>query len=368
MEKDKEIVIKAKAVVLCSGSGSFKTPGWPISSLTHDGTAMAYRVGAEISGKEFIDFHWTFREDPADTWSNVRSEWGHFDKYAFDPRTYFSPTPIGMGLQAHSGDLPMKPPTGPGGPPKPPRPDGDTGSGKASPGGFRSSDSPIVLAATMGMAPHKCEGLFPKDNRCASNIPGLFAAGDALCTWGATPSGGAGGSSSAGSAVQGGRAGVYAAEYAREMRSPNMSMSEMEEAAKRIFEPRQREKGYSPAWVTQVLQGIMIPYYVLCIKKQDRLEAALSNIGFLRDHFAPNLIAKDTHELRHVHETRNMLLDAEMKLRASLFRTESRGAHYREDFPEKDDTNWLAWVIISKEGDEMKLTKRPVPDEWKPGA
>jgi succinate dehydrogenase/fumarate reductase flavoprotein subunit len=231
---------------------------------------------------------------------------------------------------------------------------------------------PVVQGATAGMAPHKCEGLFPKDNKCASNIPGLFAAGDALCTWGATASGGAGGSSSAASAVQGGRAGGYAAEYAREyareIRSTDISVPEIEEVTKRMFEPRQREKGYSAAWVTQVLQGIMVPYYVLYIKKQDRLEPALANIGFLRDHFAPNLMAKDTHELRLVHETRNMLLDAEMKLRASLFRTETRGSHYREDFPEKDDKNWLAWVIISNNGGEMKLTKRPVPDEWKPSA
>ena len=109
----------------------------------------------------------------------------------------------------------------------------------------------------------------------------------------------------------------------------------------------------------------MVPYYVLYVKKKNRLEAALTNIEFLRDHFAPNLIANDTHELRLVHETKNMLLNAEMKLKASLFRTESRGAHFREDFPEKDDKNWRAWVIISQEGDEMKLRKRPVPDKWR---
>jgi len=57
---------------------------------------------------------------------------------------------------------------------------------------------------------------------------------------------------------------------------------------------------------------------------------------------------------------------AEAKLRAGLLRTESRGDHYREDFPEKDDKNWLAWIIITKDGDKMRLAKRPMPDEWKP--
>lgn len=110
---------------------------------------------------------------------------------------------------------------------------------------------------------------------------------------------------------------------------------------------------------------MMIPYYVLYIKKQDRLEAALTNVNFLKEHFAPNMMATDTHDLRRVHELRNMLLNAEMRLRASLLRTETRGSHYREDYPEIDDKNWLAWIIITKDGDNMKLEKRPVPEVWR---
>lgn len=45
-----------------------------------------------------------------------------------------------------------------------------------------------------------------------------------------------------------------------------------------------------------------------------------------------------------------MMLNAEMRLRASLFRTESRGMHYRENYPERDDPNWLAWVMLKEEG------------------
>jgi len=379
MEEDKAVVIKAKAVVMCSGSGAFKTPGFPISSLTHDGDAMAFRIGAEISGKEFIDFHWTHWEDPADAWSNWEREWGGFHKHLFYPgRGHRGPPPVGHALQAHAGNIPtfMRPPPGgrPGGRPPGPPPGGPMGGGPPgppgqgrkgfAPPGCRSADLPIVGGSTAGMAPHKCEGIFPKDNQCSSNIPGLFAAGDALCTAGATYSGGPG-SSSSGSAVQGGRAGLHAAEFALGVKKPNISDSQLITISKKIFEPRQREKGYSPRWITMVLQGNMVPYYVLYVKKKNRLEAALTNIEFLRDHFAPNLIANDTHELRLVHETKNMLLNAEMKLKASLFRAESRGAHFREDFPEKDDKNWLAWVIISQEGDEMKLRKRPVPDKWR---
>jgi len=358
MEEDKAVIIKAKAVVLCAGSGAFKTPGFPASSLTHDGDAMAYKVGAEISGKEFIDFHWTHWEDPGDAYSNWKREWGMFHASAYTARGRKGPGPGGMAMQAHKGNVPSKM----GRPGRRPR---VFPGGSRIPPGCRSTDLPIVGGATAGMAPHKCEGIFPKDNSFASSVPGLFAAGDGLCTYGASYSGGMG-SSSSGSATQGARAGRNAAEYAKNIKAVSASDSQISAIKKNIFEPRSREKGYSPEWVTQVLQGAMVPYYVLYIKKQDRLQAALANIKFMREHFAPNLLANDTHELRLAHEARNMLLNAEMKLRASLFRTESRGAHYREDYPNKDDKNWLAWVIISKDGDNMKLAKRPIPDAWKP--
>ena len=58
-----------------------------------------------------------------------------------------------------------------------------------------------------------------------------------------------------------------------------------------------------------------------------------------------------------------------MILRASLFRTESRGWHFREDYPVEDDSQWLAWNQIFRGGDGvMQVTKRPVNAEWLPDA
>jgi succinate dehydrogenase/fumarate reductase flavoprotein subunit len=39
---------------------------------------------------------------------------------------------------------------------------------------------------------------------------------------------------------------------------------------------------------------------------------------------------------------------------------------YREDYPEQDDKNWLAWIRIKKVDGKMTLFKEPVPDEWRP--
>ncbi len=111
-----------------------------------------------------------------------------------------------------------------------------------------------------------------------------------------------------------------------------------------------------------------MPYYVLYVKKQDRLEAALTNINYLKDHFVPRLIASDPHELRLALETENMIINAEMKLRASMFRKESRHSHFREDFPFRDDKNWLAFVVLQKNGDRMNLKKWNIPKEWIPAS
>jgi len=61
-----------------------------------------------------------------------------------------------------------------------------------------------------------------------------------------------------------------------------------------------------------------------------------------------------------------MLLSAEMRLRSGLFRTESRGNHYREDFPRRLDPEWLAWTKIRQNNGVMELVKVPIPTGWHP--
>ena len=200
----------------------------------------------------------------------------------------------------------------------------------------------------------------PINEKCESTIPGLYAAGDALGSYMAGAIYTQVGSSLAGSAVQGAIAAEAAADYCKGTEIIAIPKKNLRKIQQEILAPLQRESGYSPAWVTQTLQGIMIPNFIIYIKKESLLRAALAYIEELRDHHMPMLRAADMHELRLAHETANMIISAEMKLKASIMRTESRCSHYRLDYPKLDDRNWLAWINIYKGADgTMQLEKQP---------
>lgn len=340
-------IFKAKATVMSTGAGGFKTLGWPIGNLTTDGQAMAYRAGAEITGKEFNDTHETTAEHPGMERLSNSPPTGH----GMHPRCKVvneegNEVPcqkemfLDMEFEVHAGRGPIY---------------ADLGNGVRV---------PWVGGAAAGMAGHTAEGIWPVNTKCASSIPGLYGAGDSLATMYAGAVGVCPGLLAA--AVTGARAGLGAVEYASQVEKPVIDDKELARVKKIVVAPVERKGGFSPRWVTQVLQNTMIPYFITYIKHGDRMKAALTIVEFLRDHLVPKLFARDPHELRLAHETRNMVLNAEIVLKSSLFRTESRGTHYREDYPRRDDPNWLAWVLIKEENGEMKLFKKPIPQEWWP--
>ncbi|MBC8486876.1 MAG: FAD-binding protein [Bacteroidetes bacterium] len=369
-------LFKAKSVILCTGAGGFKPNGFPICDLTHDGTIMAYQIGAKVTGKEWNDGHPGKAKNPAacfDGWGNMFErkpeltsvEIHHDLGVDMNYLAYMKGNPFKMGPPGSEENINIS--GGPcrpaefsrnghaGEPPKPPKGKRPPKKGGTPPGMGGNS----VGGSSAGMAIHKSEGLVPINDKCESNIPGLYAAGDALGSYMAGAIYTQVGSSLAGSAVQGGIAGEAAAEYCKTVEMQTILPVKMNEIQEEILAPLKRESGYSPAWVTQTLQGIMIPNFILYIKKEKLMQAALAYIEELRDHHMPMLRAADMHELRLAHETRNMIISAEMKLKASIMRKESRCSHYRLDYPEMDNENWQAWINIFKGDDgEMKLEKQ----------
>jgi succinate dehydrogenase/fumarate reductase flavoprotein subunit len=401
---EKELYIfNAKSVVLCTGAGGFKPNGFPINDLTHDGTIMAYNIGAKVTGKEWNDGHGGSSENAAacyDGWhgmfdqkpSTTSVEIHHDLGVDMNYQAYVNGNSLQMGHPGQMSNMkvaggpyrpdgfnqdekkrPSSPPPGneggDGSPP--PRREGDDKNGGRPPGRGNDNDGgPPGMAGSMvggssaGMAIHKSEGLIPINDKCESNITGLYAAGDALGSYMAGAIYTQIGSSLAGSAVQGAIAGETAAKHAVTTTSNTIPDQEIKTIQNEIIAPLERESGYSPAWVTQTLQGIMIPNFVLYIKKEKMLQAALAYIEELRDHHMPLLRASDLHELRLAHETKNMIISAEMKLKASLMRTESRCSHYRLDYPEMDNENWQAWINIFKGSDGNMFFEKQAFSSW----
>ena len=417
LDSEEAIVVNSKAVIICTGAGGFKPNGFQVRSLTFDGDAMAYRIGAKIAGKEYTDGHFNYEDTPAYCWGQWSGMW---EKGL--PAITGGPMDGGGNalaltdsIEVHengvstSSDMQSGPPSGEegqesdmkSGPPEGEETettqDGQATSGDSvsevsndaegagaveegqdgPPSGEEGQDGPPsgggpgggsmsnrIGGASAGLSVHKAEGLFPADNQCRSNIEGLFAAGDSLSSMlvGAIYNG-VGGFSVAGSGAQGAQAGEVAASYVENLSDQSISDSIIDTAIEDMFEPLNNEQGYSPAWVEHLLQGVLTPYYVLYVKNESRLNSALTYIEFYRDHFAVKLRADDLHDLRKAHEVKNMILNAEMKLKSSLFRTESRGNHYREDFPDRNDDDWLAWVVLQKDDNEaMNVEKFYIKD------
>jgi succinate dehydrogenase/fumarate reductase flavoprotein subunit len=347
-------IFECKAVVLATGASGLKGPQWPIHMLTGDGDAMAYRAGAAITGKEFMDPHFTNAEHPAEfNWNfkfggrrleDLGPPLGRLVNARGEnvPRrgTLF----LELEFEAHAGNAPLKfYPNRPG-------------------------LQPItqVGGGALGMSIHKAEGVWARDLHGWSGVPGLYAAGDALGSMASGAVYAAMGLSSANCGVTGARAGIAAAEYAKSVSVLSPNAAQVNQLREKILAPTRRQGGFTPRWLIAALQNHMAPYYVLMVKRHDRLAATLTFIEFVRDHLVPKVYATDPHELRLAHEVSNMVLNSEMRLRAGLWRTESRGCHYREDYPFRDDTNWLAWILIRQKDGQMVLEKEPVPEAWRP--
>jgi succinate dehydrogenase/fumarate reductase flavoprotein subunit len=109
------------------------------------------------------------------------------------------------------------------------------------------------------------------------------------------------------------------------------------------------------------LQAVMFAYDVGILKHADRLTQAMQRVEELAGRFAA-LAAPHTHELVRLKETEAMLLAARFILGASLYRTESRLSHFRDDFPERVDDAWLVWVDVVEGPDrDARFVRTPIP-------
>jgi fumarate reductase (CoM/CoB) subunit A len=192
-----------------------------------------------------------------------------------------------------------------------------------------------------------------------TTVRGLFACGEV--TAGVHGSNRIAGNSLTDVLVFGSIAGKSAAKLALACSSPPISQDEVHSEMRRILHFYKRERGVDFRNVRTRLQNIMDDY-VGVVRMESGLNTAVDELEKLDKQSQRLFISghKDYRELAKLVETLNLIKVGEMVTRASLERTESRGAHYREDFPKEDNERWLKNIVIRYEHNAMKLTTRAV--------
>jgi succinate dehydrogenase/fumarate reductase flavoprotein subunit len=95
------------------------------------------------------------------------------------------------------------------------------------------------------------------------------------------------------------------------------------------------------------------------IRDGNMLREALVEIEGIRD-LSQSASRSNATELKRHEELQNMLVISEAICRAALQRTESRGTHYRRDFPDEDNENWLKNITVRRDNRQMILESVPV--------
>jgi succinate dehydrogenase flavoprotein subunit len=199
-----------------------------------------------------------------------------------------------------------------------------------------------------------------------STIPGLFAAGE--CAAGLHGANRLGGNSLSDLLVFGKRAGHYAACFAKEKGEAKVDMQQADRAARESllpFERGQKLSAEGPYQIQHDLQDVM-QNLVGIVRHKEEMEQALDEIGRLRSRSALCGISGNREFNNGWHtamDLPNLLTVSEAVTLAALERKESRGGHFREDFPEKDP-NYGHFNIVIRQGPagEMKITREDIPE------
>jgi succinate dehydrogenase/fumarate reductase flavoprotein subunit len=197
------------------------------------------------------------------------------------------------------------------------------------------------------------------DRHCLTELDGLLAAGeDAGGAHGANRLGGNG---VAESTVFGARAGDTAAEMAAYRRRRSADPEAVQTSISRALTPL-RETGTAPAQMTRILQDLMWSGCGL-VRSREGLEDVATAIDDLVER-ANDLAAPGPREWnigwQQALDVANQLQVAQAMVASALVREESRGSHFRSDFPDRNDALWLRFVIARKNGDRIHTETRPV--------
>lgn len=193
------------------------------------------------------------------------------------------------------------------------------------------------------------------DARCQSEVPGLFAAGLAQASCATHFAGFHIGACNGTGFIAGRSASTFARElgYAKVKEAYVRSLKRKIEAAFEVTEKRSDDE------LLLDLQRLIFRYDVSILKSARRLASALEELQAIREK-SKSFRAPHPHGFVRLHETQCMIDASEIIFRASAERRESRLSHIREDYPARDDMNWLRWVLVKEREGESEIRTEPI--------
>jgi succinate dehydrogenase / fumarate reductase flavoprotein subunit len=409
-ERGRFLVFRAKAIVLATGGVGrayrITSNSW---EYTGDGHALAYEAGADLIDMEFVQFHPTGMVWPASVrgilvTEGVRGEGGVLrnaqgKRFMFDniPELYKNQTADNEeeGWRYCQGDKSAKRPPelltrdhvarcivreireGRGAPHggvyldiswiKSRVPDGENYIRKKLPSmyhQFKELAGIDITATPMEIGPttHYIMGGVRVDAESQmSTVPGLFAAGEVGA--GLHGANRLGGNSLSDLLVFGQRAGEYAATFARANDLGRLSESDVSAAAAHALAPLERtSSGEGPYKIQDELQDVMQDL-VGIVRTEDEMRRALHAIDALEAR-AVNVKATGNREYNPGWHTAldlpNLLTSSRAITLSAIERKESRGAQFREDYPEKSPEFARLTIVVRKGADgRMQIVREP---------
>jgi succinate dehydrogenase / fumarate reductase flavoprotein subunit len=410
-ERGRFKLFRAKAIVLATGGvgRAFKitSNSW---EYTGDGHTLAYDVGAELLDMEFVQFHPTGMIWPPSVrgilvTEGVRGEGGVLTnnlgrRFMFDdiPANYRGQTADNEeeGWRYTQGDKSARRPpelltrdhvsrcimrevkAGRGSPHggvfldiswiKARLPNGAENIKKKLPSMYHQFKQLADLDITqepmeVGPTTHYIMGGVRVDaDTQMSTVPALFAAGE--CAAGINGANRLGGNSLSDLLVFGKRAGEFAANYAKECESGPIDAGEVEEAARRALEPFERGPAGEPPYQIQYALQDMMQDLVGIVRNEPEMLRALEGLRTLRDRSAHVGVGGHREYNPGWHaalDLHNLLTVSEAIARCAIERKESRGGHFRDDYPEKGESYSTCNLVVRKGRDgAMEVSRVPI--------
>jgi succinate dehydrogenase / fumarate reductase flavoprotein subunit len=201
-----------------------------------------------------------------------------------------------------------------------------------------------------------------------SSVAGLFAAGE--CAAGINGANRLGGNSLSDLLVFGKRAGEFAARYAKENKAGQVNAAQIEDTARRALEPFNRNAGsgagYEGPYQVQYDLQEMMQDLVGIVRREDEMKRALDSLQKLWERARRVGVTghRDFNPGWHTAlDLTHLLTVSEAITRAAIERKESRGAHFREDLPDKDAAFGKVSIVIRKgEDGTMQVSREALPE------